>query len=320
MKMDKKWRKLFIVLTLCILIAFVIYLTIENRGNWDYILPLRGRRLAAFCIVGISTTLAAISFQTLTQNQLLTPSIIGLDSLYVLFQTSSLFVFGQDHVFVSNNQINFSMNVLLMVGASFGLYWLFFKKFPDQLHLMLMVGIIAGTLFRNVSTFLQVLMDPNEFANIQNSLFASFNNIDTSLLLIAACFSLIASVFLFKKSNVLDTLHLGRDHATGLGIDVERVMLQVLVLVSILTALSTALVGPITFLGFIVANLTYRIFPTFEHRVRFAGGAMISIIVLVTGQLLVERVFKLGTTLSVVIEGLGGIYFLYILLKERKRI
>ncbi|WP_317943328.1 iron chelate uptake ABC transporter family permease subunit [Carnobacterium maltaromaticum] len=319
MQRIKKEHWVYGLLLLVILVLIGLYLVLENNGNWDYILPLRSKKLIAFIIVGISTTVATISFQTLAQNNILTPSILGLDSLYVLFQTMILFFYGSNHLVVRDKQINFLISVVLMVGISFVLYQIVFRKYSSNLYLLMMVGMIAGTFFRSVSTFLQVLMDPNEFDKIQGKLFASFNNIDVALLGITLLIGVAALMFLFSQRKVLDVLHLGRDQAVNLGVNVEGTMLKVLVLVAILTSISTALVGPITFLGFMVANLTYRIFKTYQHGILFIGGSFLSIIVLLVGQLVVERVFHLTTTLSVVIEFLGGCYFIYLLIKERKR-
>lgn len=320
MKLDAKkgyWK--LVGLLFAVIVLGILYVTIESGGNWAYILPLRSKKLLAFCIVGVCTTLATISFQTLAQNKILTPSILGLDSLYVLFQTVLLFAYGSSHLMIRDKQLNFIMSIGLMLVASLFLYQLVFKKYSSNLYLLMMVGMIAGTFFRSISTFMQVLMDPNEFDKIQGKLFASFNNVDVTLLGITVIVGLIGLVLLFSQAAYLDVLQLGRDQAINLGINVERLTMRVLLIVALLTAISTALVGPITFLGFMVANLTYRIFQTYRRWLLFVGGSLLSIVVLVLGQLLVERIFHLTTTLSVVIEFLGGCYFIYLLVKERKR-
>lgn len=91
-----------------------------------------------------------------------------------------------------------------------------------------------------------------------------------------------------------------------------------LIAVSILVALSTALVGPVTFLGFIVANLTYQFLGTFRHRSLFVGSSLLGIFLLIVGQFFVEQVFKWNTTMSVVIEFIGGLYFISKILRERQ--
>lgn len=265
----------------------------------------------------MATTTATIVFQTMTQNNILTPNIIGLDALYILLQTFIVFFWGMDHLLVLNPYLNFFTSLGLMIFSSIALYWLFFKRFPGQIYLMLITGMVLGTFFTNFTTFLQVMIDPNEFESIFAQTTASFNTVNTTLVLFSLIISLPILIFLYLQSPVLDVLHLGKKYSMGLGIDVDRYYLLLFILISVLTAVSTALVGPVSFLGFIGANLSYRIFRTYKHSVLFLGGSLISIVFILVGQTFVEHIFRLQTTLGVVVQFIGGIYFLFILLKER---
>ena len=191
------------------------------------------------------------------------------------------------------------------------------KKEKQDLFLLLMIGMILGTLFRSLSTFLQVLMDPNEYDKLQGKLFASFSNVDVSLLVLVIPIVIVLVILFLQASPKLDVLHLGNEQAINLGINVNRFRKYMLLLVSIAVALATALIGPITFLGFIVANVTYQWMNTYQHKYLFLSGALLSILFLVAGQFLVEQVFKMNTTLSVVIEFSGGLYFVWKLMKQK---
>ena len=111
---------------------------------------------------------------------------------------------------------------------------------------------------------------------------------------------------------------LGRDVSVALGVDHRRTLTIVLVLVAVLVATSTALVGPVTFLGLLVANLAYRLMPTYRHAYILPAAALITAFTLVGGQLVLERVFALNAALSIVVEFLGGITLL-VLLARRAR-
>lgn len=290
---------------------------INTRGNLTFAFSLRSRRIIPFLMVGMTTTMATIVFQTMTQNNILTPNIIGLDALYILLQTCLVFFFGLNHSLVTNPYLNYFVSLALMIVSSIGLYWLFFKRFPGRIYLMLITGLIMGTFFSNFTTFLQVMIDPNEFESIFAQTIASFNTVNSALVIFSLLISLPILVFLFFQSSVLDVLHLGKKHSMGLGIDGDRYYLLLFILISVLTAVSTALVGPVSFLGFIGANLSYRLFKTYKHHVLFLGGSLISILFILVGQIFVEHIFRLQTTLGVVVQFIGGIYFLFILLKER---
>lgn len=319
MRIKENKSKQIIILFIAVILSLFIYLTINTRGNISFALMLRGRRTLAFLLVGVTTTVATIVFQTMTLNNILTPNIIGLDSLYVLLQTVIIFFFGTHHSLTTNLYLNFFLSIFLMIGSSVIFYWLFFKKYPGRINLLLMFGLIAGTFFGSVTTFLQVIIDPNEFESVFSRTIASFTQVNTSLLMVSILTCAPIILYFFLQSSKLDVLHLGRSYSIGLGIDIDRYYLTLFILISILIAISTALIGPVSFLGFIGANLAYRILNDYRHSVLFIGGSLISHLFIITGQLLVEHVFKLQTTLGVIIQFVGGIYFLLILLKERNR-
>ncbi|MFW7395155.1 iron chelate uptake ABC transporter family permease subunit, partial [Vagococcus fluvialis] len=302
------------LLGLVVMAMIFLFLTYHTYGNWEFALKLRGKKLLAFVIVGLLTSFSTISFQTISQNHFLTPSILGFDSLYVLIQTILFFILGQSR---QGDPKLFVFNIVIMVILSVLLFSTLLKKEKQDLFLLLMIGMILGTLFRSISTFLQVLMDPNEYDKLQGKLFASFSNVDVSLLTVVIPVVIILMILFFKVSAKLDVLHLGIEQATNLGIDVQKFRKYVLFLISLSVAIATALIGPITFLGFIVANVTYQWMNTYKHTYLFISGALLSILFLVAGQFLVEQVFHMNTTLSVVIEFSGGLYFVWKLLKEK---
>ncbi|MBO0470051.1 iron chelate uptake ABC transporter family permease subunit [Enterococcus sp. DIV0242_7C1] len=308
-----------IVLLLAVLLVCTLYLSYKTYGNWAFALELRGKKLLAFIFVGVAAAFSTISFQTMTQNHFLTPNILGLDSLYVFIQTLLFFILGGQQLLGKETIGTFLINVLLMVAASIVLSRFLLRKGSNDLFLLLMIGIILGTFFNSISTFLQVVMDPNEYDLLQGKLFASFGNVNSQHLMIAGVLITLLVGFLWMKSATLDVLHLGNDQATSLGVDVPRFQFILLTVISGLIGLSTALVGPVTFLGFIVANMSYQLMGTYRHRDLFLGGSLLSILLLVFGQFLVEQVFQLNTTLSIVIEFGGGLYFVGKIISERKQ-
>lgn len=315
-----KKRGVFIGLLLLVLLVIMSYLTINTYGNWQFAWALRSKKIVAFLLVALATSSATISFQTITQNQFLTPSVLGLDSLYVLVQTVLFFVVGGVTMLQQTGTGFFLTNIALMVGLSQLLFFFLLKKGQTNLLLLLMTGVILGTLFSSVSTFLQVVMDPNEYDLLQGKLFASFGNIPSHYLVPATILISGTWLFLFYKSRYLDVFHLGQEQAINLGIDTERFQFLILCGVSLLTGTATALVGPLTFLGFIVANVSYRLFATYRHRELFLGSFLVALLFLVGGQLLVEQIFKWNTTVSVIVEFSGGLYFMIKLIRERKTI
>ncbi|WP_442604194.1 iron chelate uptake ABC transporter family permease subunit [Paenibacillus sp. KN14-4R] len=300
------------------LVLIATFLFFKIGPNWDYVLPRRGMKVIAIVLTGAVIALSTVIFQTITNNRILTPSLIGLDSLYMLIQTIVVFLFGSMSPMVMNRNLNFIICVSLMVLFAALLFRVLFKRKGSNIYFLLLIGIIFGTLFQSLSSFMQVLINPNEFLIIQDKMFASFNNIKTNLLVISSILIVLVVLYFMRFFKYLDVLSLGKDEAVSLGVPYDSIVKRLLIIVAILISISTALVGPITFLGLLVVNVTYQFIRTYKHQYIIIGSMLVSIIALVGGQLIVERVFTFSTTLSVIINFVGGIYFIYLLLKGTK--
>lgn len=299
--------------------AVTVFLTLGLEGNISYILPRRITRVSAMVLVAIAVAVSTILFQTVTANRILTPSIMGFDALYILLQTVVVFLFGASTWLTTDPSLRFVLEIALMVAFSVALYRWMFTGATASLHLMLLVGIVLGTLFRGFASLLQRLMDPSEYIVLQDLFFASFNLVDPMLVWISAGIVAVCCVVAWRMRHTLDVMALGRSHAINLGINHHRVVMGVLVLCSLLVSVSTALVGPVTFFGLLVASLAYQMCRTFSHTWLLIITSLLGVITLVGGQLVLEHVFGFSTALSIVIEFVGGILFLTLLLKGSLR-
>ena len=311
-------KKLYIIGAM-IAVFSALFLTIGvSFEHFEYAMDQRIPKLIAIVITGFCIAFSSIVFQTITNNNILTPSVLGLDSLYILVQTIIVFLVGVDNTLITNKSNNFLLSVAVMVIASFILYKKLFEKANNNIFFLLLVGMIFGTLFKSLSTFMQVVIDPNEYAALQNNLYASFGNVNTNILFIAGIIIIALVPFIYDDIKSLDVISLGKEHAINLGVNYDKVVKKMIIVVAILVSVSTALVGPITFLGLLVTNVTKQIFRTYKHSYLICSSILISILTLVSGQFLVERIFTFTTTISVIINFIGGVYFIYLLLKESR--
>lgn len=308
-------RARLLLLSLAAAGLVILFMTINSRGNWDFVLPFRGRKVLALLMVGYAIAVSTVIFQSITYNRILTPSIMGFDALYLLLQTVLVFTIGSYRLLLLDERLLFTIEVLIMVTSSGVLYyWLFFVA-QRSLHLLVLVGIVFGILFRSLTSLMQRLIDPSEFAVLQDLGFASFNNVNQGLLLISIAMLFIISLVLWRMRYVLDVLALGRESAINLGIDYQKTIMLILSLVTVMVAVSTALVGPITFFGLLVANLAYMIAGSSKHSTILPVAALSAIIALVGGQMVLEQLFQFDTSLSIIIEFVGGITFVVLLLR-----
>lgn len=314
--MDYK-RKTIILAIIAILLT-LLYVFYDLTGNISYILPRRIIKVVAIVLTGGAIAFATTVFMTITNNRILTPSVMGLDSLYLLTQTVIIFIFGSGTLAMMNSSVNYLLSIGVMIIFSLLFYQLLFKGEGNNIYFLLLIGMILGTFFSSLTSFMQVLIDPNEFMIAQDRMFASINNVNTDLVYLSIVITILVILYFFRLYKYLDVLSLGKDHATNLGVPYHYVVKRLLILVAILISIATALVGPITFLGLLVVNIAYQYLKTYRHVYLILGSVFISIIALVGGQLIVERIFVFQTTLSVIINFIGGIYFIYLLLKENK--
>ncbi|EIX1523243.1 iron chelate uptake ABC transporter family permease subunit [Campylobacter coli] len=310
-------RKKILILAFLTLIMALVFVFAGLKDFDEYALKNRFLQIAAIVIVAICIAISTVIFQTLCNNKILTPAIIGLDSLYMLLQSALVFSLGSANLSVYRNDINFLITLACMVVFSLGLYKILFSS-DKSIYLIMLLGLIFGTLFSTLSSFFEILIDPDEFMIIQGRMFASFDNVAFDVLALAYIVTLLSFIWNFRYMKFLDPLSLGKDLSINLGINYQKISKHLMIIIAILTSISTALVGPITFLGLLVVNITYELFKTAKHSILLLACILISILALLGGVFFVSRIFDYNTTISVIINFLGGIYFIYLVLKGNK--
>lgn len=308
-----------LILAVLALISIACFMTLGAKGSWSFVLPFRGRKLLSLALVAYAIAISTVLFQTVTNNRILTPSIMGFDALYILLKTATVFFLGPQMLALMDPHLQFGIEVVLMIGFSWILFqWLFLSE-GRSLHLLVLVGIVFGIFFRSLSNFMQRLLDPNSFQVLQDTFFASFSTVDPTLLGVSVAILTVVTLVLWRMGHTFDVLSLGRDTAINLGVEYKRTVVIILVMVSVLVSVSTALVGPITFFGLLVASLAHGLVGTSKHKYILPAASLLAIVALVGGQTLFERVFAFDTALSIIVEFLGGLVFIILILRGAAR-
>lgn len=316
------WRRPAVrlgLLTAVVVVLAGVYLLTDVPGSLGYALKIRSRTLAAMAVVAVAVAVSTVVFHTITQNRILTPSIMGFDAFYMLISTVIVFVSGATALLRADEVTLWLLQVLVMVAFSVLLFtWLFGGR-RRSIHLMLLVGIVLGTFFRAFTEWMQRMLDPLDFQVLTDTMFASLTRPDRTLLVLTALLVGAACAVLVPLLRTLDVLSLGEPAAIGLGVNHRRVVMVVFGAVSVMVAASTALVGPILFFGLIVANLAYTYAGSFRHAWTVPTAALLGMLCLLGGQLILDRVFGFGASLSIIIELVGGLFFLYLVLRKGAR-
>lgn len=302
---------------LALLAAFcaVGFMTLRVQTDWGFILEYRGPRLLAMLLVAWAIGLSTVLFQSITQNRVLTPALLGFDVLFLLVQVVVLLIWGAAQWQGLALPLRFGLEVLAVVLLALLIFRLLFSGAVRSLHLLILIGILAGILFRELTDLLLRILDPGVLAIDRGRSAASFNRINASLLGVSTAFVGAASLYVLWIWRKLDVLALGRDIAVNLGLDYQRLVLRLLVVIAVLVAAATALVGPTLFFGLLVANLAYVLMGTQQHRWTLPASVCVGVICLVGGQLLLEHVLASSVPLSRVIELVGGLLFIALLLR-----
>ncbi|AAS44125.1 MULTISPECIES: iron chelate uptake ABC transporter family permease subunit [Bacillus] len=283
-------------------------------------IPVVKRRIVAIVamiIAAVCHSLSTVAFQSITNNKIITPSLLGFESLYSAIHTSTIFFFGASALINFTGIGPFLFQIFVMVLMSLILYgWLLSGKYGN-LQLMLLVGIIIGAGLNSMSTFMRKLLAPSEFDLLQAKLFGSVNHADPAYFPIVIPMIIIVAVLIFAHSKNLNVLSLGKDVATSFGVKYQPSVIYTLVLVAILMSISTALIGPLTFYGFLVATLSYQAAATYDHRYIFPMAFAIGFLIMTSAYFLMYHVFNAQGVVSVIIELFGGIIFLTIVLRKR---
>ncbi|MGN0305669.1 MAG: iron chelate uptake ABC transporter family permease subunit [Lachnospiraceae bacterium] len=318
------WKTKLIVLTALVLLAAAVYLTIGvNFGNqrlMNYAFRLRIPKLMVMAISAFAIGGASIVFQSIINNTIVTPCLLGMNSLYTLIHTAVVFFAGSGSILAVNANLAFTTDLILMSMAATFIYSYLFRKTNHNVLYVLLVGTVLSSFFGSLQGTMVRVMDPNEYDSLLSSLVASLSNINGEIIAVS-CIALAIVLFLLRKElALLDVITLGKNQAINLGVDYDRTIRRLLWGVTVCIAVATAMVGPISFLGLIIANLSRQFFKTYRHRILIAGSTLFGMVLLMGGQLIVEHIFVYSVPISVFITVGGGLYFLYLLLKGRKSI
>lgn len=309
----RRSRLVLALLVVAVVAVAAAFLLVDLRGSWAYALDLRSRQLSALVVVGVAVGVSSAMFQTVAGSRILTPGVMGFDSLYLLIQTLVVYLFGATTLLLMGAPVRFAVNVAALTLFGLLLFRWLFRRSSRDLFVLVLVGVVCGALFGSLTSFASRLLSPDDYLTLQDVMFASFNRVDVDLLGITAAVTAAGCLAASRLVRALDVVDLGHDVAVGLGLPYHRVVTLTLLVVTVLVATSTALVGPMMFLGLIVANVARQLLPTSRHAVLLPAAGLVGALATVLGQLVVTHVFQHTTTLSVVVNLVGGLYFLFLL-------
>lgn len=304
-------------LAVCFAVGVLTYDVPVAWGTPEFLRIVASRwvTVAVIAVVAVAQATATVLFHTVTENRILTPSILGFDALYVLIHTLLVVLWG-----VSAVQLNSVWVVLvqcaLMVGIATTLTVWLLLGVRAHLHVLLLVGAVFGIGCGSLSNFMQRILSPTEFDVLTARLFSNINVANEEFLPYAAVIVCVVTAVVLWRRHTYDVLALGRDTAASLGVRVQREVVLAIVLVAILVSASVSLVGPLTFYGFLIATLAYQWAAGDRHGQVIPLAIAIGLVSLLGATFIMKHIWGAAGFVTVVIELIGGILFLVVLLKK----
>ncbi|SMG50812.1 iron chelate uptake ABC transporter family permease subunit [Paracoccus sp. J56] len=285
-----------------------------------WLIPRRLMKLAAMIVGGCAVALSSISFQTVAGNRILTPAVMGYEAVYLLLQSVLVVTLGASGLTLWGGSGGFLLSILFMLGYSLTLDRWLFRDGRADLWMLMLVGLVLTMVIGTVTQFLQLRISPGEFAIFQSAAQISFERVEPWRLIVSTILFCVICLAGWRGLPALDVLALGRDQAMSLGIDHRRAVRRLLMLIAVLVAVSTSLIGPTAFMGIFVANLAYALAPGAGHRLTLPMGCAIAVGMFLLAQLMVERLFDYRTTVGILVNLACGVWFLALMLRQRSMI
>lgn len=269
------------------------------------------RIIAAVCI-GASLSVSGAVFQGIFVNPLVSPSILGVLS-GASFGAALGMVFHQSAPIV---QLSAFIFAFVAVFFAVGIAKLYGKG--NTILMLVLGGVISSSLFSALLSILKYIADPyNALPSIVYWLMGSLSSVSLQGVYAAAPLMFFSMVILVIFSKHLNLLSLGEDEAKALGVEVEKIRLLMIVLATLLSALSVMLAGVIGWIGLVIPHIA-RFLVGPNHMVLLPFSALVGGIFLLLVDSLSRGFFTMEVPLGI-LTSLVGIPMFILILRHRAK-
>jgi iron complex transport system permease protein len=284
---------------------------------------LRLPRLALGLACGAALGLAGAALQALFRNPLADPALIGVSG-GAAFAAACLIILGPAFgIALTGLSAAFALPLVAFVGslaATAFIYALAHQGREVSVATMLLAGIAINALANAGIGYLVFISDDQQLRAFTFWTFGSLASATWSTAIPALALMVGASLGILSMGRTLNGLLLGEVEATHLGIDVTRLKRRIVLLVAIAVGAAVALAGIIAFVGLMVPHLVRLAFGP-DHRLVLPGSALLGPSLLLGADLFARMaVVPAELPIGVVTSAIGAPFFLWLLLRERRRV
>lgn len=277
------------------------------------VLGIRLPRILAALLVGAALSISGTAYQGLFRNPMVSPGILGV-SAGASFGAALAILLGYG---MAGIQVFAFAGGLLAVGASAAI-GAGLGRHGDPLLVMVLAGIIVGTLFTAFVSLVKFVADPyNTLPTITFWLMGSLDTVEMADLALAAWPILLGGAVLQALGWTLNVLCFGDEEARALGLETTRLRLLVIVCATLVTAAAVAISGIIGLVGLIVPHLA-RMLVGPDHRLLLPVAAALGAGFLLLVDDLARSLFAVEVPLGILTSVIGAPFFLYLLGRSRR--
>ena len=337
MKINKN-RKFVLVIGVLVSLIFITFLASLNMGSLSIepgdviktligqgsksheiaIFKLRLPRIVIAILVGTALATAGTILQGVTKNDLADSGILGINSGAALFVVVYIYLMNGNVYDGMSNLTIFTMPVVALCGAIFGAFLIYALAWKNGINSsrLLLIGIGINTAFTSILTIFQLKFTTQEFNRVMAWTSGSIWGASWKYVLAVLPFILIFMKLTIYKSRYLDTLNLGDEVATGLGIEVEKERRKLIIYAVILAGVATSVAGSIGFLGLVAPHIGRKLVGP-KHKKLIPTASLIGILILLVSDTISRNLIApMEIPVGIVVAIIGVPYFIYLMLAE----
>ena len=248
----------------------ILFDKFDGKESWKYIImENRLPQALTAMLCGASLAVCGLMLQTAFRNPLAGPDVFGISSGAGLGVAIVMLFLGGS---VSTTLFTVSGFLAILTSAFIGaivvtMIILFLSTMVRNSVLLLIVGLMVGYVSSSAVALLNFFASEEGVKSYMVWGMGNFGGVSMNHMLLFALLCLvgiIASIFLIKPLNIM---LLGTQYAESLGINIRQIRNLLLVTVGLLTAVTTAFCGPVSFLGLAIPHMTRLLLHTENHQV-----------------------------------------------------
>lgn len=332
----KNNSKTLLVVSILVVLIFITFLVSLNMGSFSMepmdviktflgqgqrnheiaIFKLRLPRIVIALLVGSALSTAGVILQGVTKNDLADSGILGINSGAALFVVVYIYLMNGNVYEGMSNLTVFTMPVVALVGALFGAFLIYSLAWKGGINSsrLLLIGIGINIAFTSILTIFQLKFTTQEFNRVMAWTSGSIWGTSWKYVIAVLPFIVVFMGITIYKAKYIDVLNLGDEVSTSLGVEVEKQRRRLIIYAVILSGVSTAVAGSISFLGLIAPHIGRKIIGP-KHKRLIPVSALIGTLLLLVADTISRNILApIEIPVGIVVSIIGVPYFIYLML------